>query len=83
MAGAATGGGRPGARRDPGAGAGAPRRVLIPVDGSTVGANGEAGGAGGPVLGLDLGDARIGVALSDPDRRLAVPAGTIRRAAAG
>jgi len=29
------------------------------------------------VLGLDLGDARIGVAISDPDRRLAVPVGTI------
>ena len=32
----------------------------------------------GPVLGLDLGDARIGVAISDPDRRLAVPVGTVR-----
>jgi putative Holliday junction resolvase len=32
---------------------------------------------GGRVLGLDLGDARIGVAISDPDRRLAVPVGTI------
>ena len=31
----------------------------------------------GRVLGLDLGDARIGVAISDPDRRLAVPVGTI------
>jgi putative Holliday junction resolvase len=31
----------------------------------------------GPVLGLDLGDARIGVAISDPDRRVAVPAGTV------
>ena len=30
----------------------------------------------GSVLGLDLGDARIGVAISDPDRRLAVPVGT-------
>ena len=40
-------------------------------------ADGGADGAGGTVLGLDLGDARIGVALSDPDRRLAVPAGTI------
>jgi putative holliday junction resolvase len=29
------------------------------------------------VLGLDLGQARIGVALSDPDRRLAVPIGTV------
>jgi putative holliday junction resolvase len=31
----------------------------------------------GPVLGLDLGDARIGVAISEPDRRLAVPVGTV------
>jgi putative Holliday junction resolvase len=30
------------------------------------------------VLGLDLGDARIGVAISDAERRLAVPHGTIR-----
>lgn len=35
----------------------------------------------GRVLGLDLGDARIGVAVSDPDRRLAVPLGTIRTGA--
>jgi putative Holliday junction resolvase len=33
--------------------------------------------ATGRVLALDLGDARIGVAISDPDRRLAVPVGTI------
>lgn len=40
---------------------------------------GDAGaGAAGRVLGLDLGDARIGVAISDPDRRVAVPHGTIR-----
>ncbi len=32
----------------------------------------------GRVLGLDLGDARIGIAISDPDRRLAVPLGTVR-----
>jgi putative holliday junction resolvase len=32
----------------------------------------------GRVLGLDLGEVRIGVALSDPDRTVAVPAGTIR-----
>jgi len=32
----------------------------------------------GRVLGLDLGDARIGVAISDPERRVAVPHGTIR-----
>jgi putative Holliday junction resolvase len=34
--------------------------------------------ADGRVLGLDLGDARIGVAISDPDRRLAVPFGTVQ-----
>jgi putative Holliday junction resolvase len=34
--------------------------------------------ASGRVLGLDLGDARIGVAISDPDRRVAVPFGTIQ-----
>jgi putative Holliday junction resolvase len=32
----------------------------------------------GRVLGLDLGDVRIGVAISDPDRRLAVPVGTVQ-----
>lgn len=32
----------------------------------------------GRVLGLDLGEARIGVAVSDDDRRVAVPHGTIR-----
>ncbi|MEO8292314.1 MAG: Holliday junction resolvase RuvX [Actinomycetota bacterium] len=31
----------------------------------------------GRVLGLDLGDARIGVAISDPERRLAMPMGTV------
>ena len=31
----------------------------------------------GRVLGLDPGDARIGVAISDPERRLAVPFGTV------
>lgn len=35
----------------------------------------------GRVLGLDLGDARIGVAVSDDDRRLAVPVGTIHTGA--
>lgn len=35
----------------------------------------------GCVLGLDLGQARIGVAVSDPDRRVAVPIGTIRTGA--
>jgi len=33
------------------------------------------------VLGLDLGQARIGVAISDDDRRMAVPLGTIRTGA--
>ncbi len=37
--------------------------------------------AAGRVLGLDLGDVRIGVAISDPDRRLAVPLGTVRAGA--
>ena len=37
----------------------------------------SASGDHGPVLGLDLGDARIGVAISDDDRRLAVPVGTV------
>ena len=37
----------------------------------------------GRVLGLDLGDARIGVAISDDDRRLAVPLGTVRTGAPG
>jgi putative Holliday junction resolvase len=38
-------------------------------------------GERGPVLGLDLGDARIGVAISDDERRLAVPVGTVRTGA--
>jgi putative holliday junction resolvase len=37
----------------------------------------------GRVLGLDLGDARIGVAISDDDRRIAVPLGTVRTGAPG
>lgn len=37
--------------------------------------------ATGRVLGLDLGDARIGVAISDPGRMLAVPLGTVRTGA--
>jgi putative Holliday junction resolvase len=37
--------------------------------------------APGRVLGLDLGDARIGVAISDDERRLAVPLGTVRTGA--
>ena len=35
-------------------------------------------GPPGRVLGLDLGEARIGVALSDPDRRVAIPLGTVK-----
>jgi putative Holliday junction resolvase len=35
----------------------------------------------GRVLGLDLGEARIGVAISDDERRLAVPLGTVRAGA--
>ena len=35
----------------------------------------------GRVLGLDLGDARIGVAISDDDRRVAVPLGRVRAGA--
>ena len=38
-------------------------------------------GTTGRVLGLDLGQARIGVAVSDPDRRVAVPLGTVRTGA--
>jgi putative Holliday junction resolvase len=34
--------------------------------------------AAGSVLGLDLGDVRIGVAVSDPERRVAVPVGTVQ-----
>lgn len=33
---------------------------------------------GGRVLALDVGKARIGVAVSDPEGRVALPAGTIR-----
>ena len=40
-------------------------------------------GEPGRVLGLDLGDARIGVAISDDRRRLAVPLGTVRTGAPG
>jgi putative Holliday junction resolvase len=35
----------------------------------------------GRILGLDLGQSRIGVAISDPERRLALPLGTIRTGA--
>jgi putative Holliday junction resolvase len=38
-------------------------------------------GETGRVLGLDLGDARIGVAISDDGRRMAVPLGTVRTGA--
>jgi len=38
-------------------------------------------GETGRVLGLDLGDVRIGVAISDPERRLAVPLGTVHTGA--
>jgi putative Holliday junction resolvase len=37
-------------------------------------------GARGVLLGLDLGDKRIGIASCDPDRRVATPVETIRRA---
>lgn len=35
----------------------------------------------GRVLGLDLGDVRIGVAVSGPDRKVAVPFGTVHTGA--
>ncbi|HEX6202265.1 MAG TPA: Holliday junction resolvase RuvX [Thermoanaerobaculia bacterium] len=35
--------------------------------------------AAGPALGIDFGERRIGVALSDPERRLAVPWGVVER----
>ncbi|MGQ0670317.1 MAG: Holliday junction resolvase RuvX [Actinomycetota bacterium] len=35
----------------------------------------------GRALGLDLGDVRIGVAISDADRRLALPLGTVHTGA--
>ena len=37
----------------------------------------------GRLLGLDLGQSRIGVAISDDRRRLAVPIGTVRTGAPG
>lgn len=37
-----------------------------------------AGPAPGRVVGLDLGQARIGVAISDEDRRMALPFGTVQ-----
>jgi putative Holliday junction resolvase len=39
------------------------------------------GAPDGRVLALDLGDVRIGVAISDPRRRLAVPLGVVRTGA--
>ena len=39
------------------------------------------GSSRGRVLALDLRQARIGVAVSDPERRVAVPVGTIRTGA--
>jgi putative Holliday junction resolvase len=38
----------------------------------------DSGAAEGRVVGLDLGEARIGVSISDPDRRVAVPIGTVQ-----
>lgn len=35
--------------------------------------------AAGPLIGIDWGERRIGVAVSDPDRRLAVPLATLTR----
>lgn len=37
------------------------------------------GATPGPALGIDFGERRIGVALSDPDRRVAVPWGAVAR----
>jgi len=33
----------------------------------------------GPILGLDVGDRRVGVAISDPDRRFALPLRSVER----
>ncbi len=69
-------GGRARGAEHPGAPEGAPRRLRwpprLPVTAPS------ASRRSGRVLGLDLGDARIGVAISDPERRVAVPHGTIR-----
>jgi len=46
-----------------------------------VSSDAEPAGPSGIVLALDLGAARIGVAVSDPERRLAMPVGTIRTGA--
>lgn len=42
-----------------------------------LGDRGRRGRVRGRVLGLDLGDVRIGVAISDPEGRLALPLGTV------
>jgi len=41
----------------------------------------EGASSSGSVLALDLGSARIGVAVSDPERRVAIPVGTVRTGA--
>ncbi len=64
---------RPEGRRVPGG----PRRGRAPSEGAARSLVGEPG----RVLGLDLGDARIGVAISDDARRMAVPLGTVRTGA--
>jgi putative holliday junction resolvase len=51
----------------------------VPEARDAAGAPDEA--APGRVLGLDLGQSRIGVAISDAERRVAVPIGTIRTGA--
>ena len=61
------GGGEGGGGRHPRAPRGAPGREVVWARRARP----------GRVLGLDLGDARIGVAVSDDDRRMAVPLGTI------
>ncbi|MBL4620354.1 MAG: Holliday junction resolvase RuvX [Marinicaulis sp.] len=39
----------------------------------------QAFGPSGPIIGLDLGEKTIGVAVCDPERRVATPVETIRR----
>jgi putative Holliday junction resolvase len=41
--------------------------------------SGPAGGGSGRVLALDVGERRIGLAISDPDGRVAVPLETLKR----
>ena len=57
--------------------AGIPARLAELLTGSSMGQTSRPG----RVLGLDLGEARIGVAVSDDDRRMAVPLGTIHTGA--